>query len=324
MWGLAAAAASAEQGARGLPVHPRSIRLRREELRDGSDEGGEGLDLQVGQLPGGAGVERERLLVHVARPIRDPRRRARGVVLPAGQIRRGSLRRVSKSHGLYGGRDPADVPAYTLPEAAALVGLHPSTLRSWVRGRKFSLRGGGERRTAPIIVAASPDALSFTNVVEAHVLTAMRRKYKLDLKTIRDAVRYVTRVLAVEHPLARIKFKTDEVNLFVEHLGALISASEEGQIGMREVLDTYLERVEYGDDGRAVRFFPLYREAAPRIVVVDPRRAFGRPVLHGTSAPVVDIRSRFEHGDSVHVLAKDYGVTAGQIEEALRAATPAA
>jgi uncharacterized protein (DUF433 family) len=59
-------------------------------------------------------------------------------------------------------------------------------------------------------------------------------------------------------------------------------------------------------------------------VVVDPRRAFGRPVIAGTSVPVTDIRGRFDAGDSIGTLAGDYDLRADQIEEALRAAPKAA
>ncbi len=109
------------------------------------------------------------------------------------------------------------------------------------------------------------------------------------------------------------------MSLFVERFGRLINASHEGQLAMREVLAAYLERIEYGD-GRAIRFFPLLREAAPRVVVVDPRRAFGRPIVAGTSVPVTDIRGRFDAGDSIEALADDYDMRRDQIEEALRAA----
>ncbi len=196
-------------------------------------------------------------------------------------------------------RGPEDVPAYTLLEAADLVGVAPSTLRSWVRGRSFPKRKGEGRSPAvirPPVVAGA--FLSFTNVVEAHVLSGLRRRYDLKLDAIRTAVRYVHERLDVEHPLATEQFKTDGVSLFVDRFGRLINVSREGQLAMREVLDAYLERIEYGDH-RAVRFFPLLREAAPRVIVVDPRRAFGRPIIAGTSVPVTDIRSRFDAGDSI-------------------------
>jgi uncharacterized protein (DUF433 family) len=68
-----------------------------------------------------------------------------------------------------------------------------------------------------------------------------------------------------------------------------------------------------------VGLFPLLgREDAPRSIVIDPRRAFGRPVLVGTSVPVTDVRARFDAGDGVDELARDYDVSHDLIEDALR------
>jgi uncharacterized protein (DUF433 family) len=234
---------------------------------------------------------------------------------------------VTKGTGFYGGRDPADVPAYTLPEAAWLAGVAPTTLRSWVRGRSYSTRDGEARRFQPIIVPPSGgprEALSFANVVEAHILSALRNEHKVKLVEIRRAVRYVQTKLGVDRPLARQPFETDGVHLFVEYLGKLLNVSQEGQCAMEAIIAGHLKRVEYGGTGRAIRLFPLYRDDAPRVVVVDPRRAFGRPILEGTSVPIVDILSRRRHGDSVDVLARDYRVTPDKIQEALVAAEAAA
>ena len=59
-------------------------------------------------------------------------------------------------------------------------------------------------------------------------------------------------------------------------------------------------------------------ETAPRVVVVDPRIAFGRPVLVGTRIPTEVIYQRFEAGESIEQLADDYGRTPSEIEEAIR------
>jgi uncharacterized protein (DUF433 family) len=227
--------------------------------------------------------------------------------------------------GLYAGQKPEDVPAYSISEAAGLVGVPPSTLRTWVRGRSFPKAGGGVGRSHALIKTptAGGAILSFTNVVEAHVLSGLRRKYELKLDAIRKAVRYVHDHLNVEHPLAREQFKTDGVSLFVERYGRIINATLDGQVEIKEVLAAYLERIEY-DNGRAIRFFPLFRDAAPRVVVVDPRRSFGRPIIAGTSVPVSVIRGRFDAGDSIEELARDYDVNTAQVQEALRAAPKAA
>jgi hypothetical protein len=108
-----------------------------------------------------------------------------------------------RANDIYAGRRPEDVPAYSLREAAELVGVAPSTLRSWVRGRTFpKLRGQGRSPAVIRPPSAASALLSFTNVVEAHVLSGLRRKHELKLDAIRTAVRYVHERLKVEHPLA--------------------------------------------------------------------------------------------------------------------------
>lgn len=233
---------------------------------------------------------------------------------------------VSASNNIYGGRRPADVPFYSLAEASTLAGVPLSTLRSWVLGRSFPGRGGPRRSQAIIrLPKGEPRFLTFTNLVEVHVLAAMRRKHALALPVIRRAVNYVHNELEVEHPLATERFKTDGVDLFVERLGDLINASREGQLGMKAVLENCLDRVEYDGEGRAIRLFPVLRRAdAAKTIVIDPRRAFGRPIMVGTSIPVTDVRERFDAGDSVEVLARDFEVAPELIEDALRATPQAA
>lgn len=217
---------------------------------------------------------------------------------------------------------PADAAAYTLSEAAALIGVPTSTLHKWTKGRTFPTKAG-PRTSAAIIVTPAPRFLSFTNIVEAHILAGLRKE-KIALENIRRAVSFVDKYFKVKHALALQRFETDGVDLFVERLdGGIVNASRGGQDAMRAILKTHLRRVEY-EHGRAVRLFPLHRDSAPRLVVIDPCRAFGRPVLDGTSVPVDDIYARWRRGESLRQLASDYEVTESAVEEALRAAHKAA
>ena len=60
---------------------------------------------------------------------------------------------------------------------------------------------------------------------------------------------------------------------------------------MKAVLVGSLDRIEYDKQGRAVRLFPSQRRSdAPKSIVIDPRRAFGRPVIVGTAVPAADVR----------------------------------
>lgn len=62
----------------------------------------------------------------------------------------------------------------------------------------------------------------------------------------------------------------------------------------------------------------------PRLIVIDPRIAFGRPVLAGSSVPVEEVAERFQAGESAAELARDFRVEERMVEEAIRASRVAA
>lgn len=204
-----------------------------------------------------------------------------------------------------------DAPAYTLREATRLTGISFGALHAWSHGAPATSR----RRGTPPIIQLAGNHWSFTNLVEAHALRALRKMHQLQLEAIRKAVRFVEEQLKVKHPLATVEFKTDGIHLFVDKFGKLINASQDGQTAMREVLEQYLRQVVYGRDGRAAR---LYLDGERRLIVIDPAIRFGRPVVTGTSVPVEMIVERFDAGDSIDALAADYVLSKEQIEEALR------
>lgn len=221
-------------------------------------------------------------------------------------------------------KDPRDVPGYSIPEAAHYLQLPVATLRSWVLGRNYRVEGGRRtKRFQPVIVLPKGrlKLLSFYNLVDAHVLRALRRGHNLQLDAIRRALAFVTKRIGSEHPLIDQQFLTDGKSLFIERYGQLIEASAEGQLAMHDVLDLHLQRVEYDDRGVAARLYPFTRERdhdAPRRIVIDASISFGRPVLSGTNIPTAVIAERYKAGESISELARDYGREQGEIEEALR------
>jgi uncharacterized protein (DUF433 family) len=230
--------------------------------------------------------------------------------------------------------DPRELPAYTLLEAAAYARVRPTTAKEWVRGR--SERAAiGRRSAAAIIVPASGDPLrlSFINLVELFVLADLRRVHRLPLQRVRTALRYVERELGIERPLVHAEFRTNGVDLFVDHLvddrgvAKLINASGSGQLAIREALQTRLARVEWDRQKIAARLFPFVRGESvpqPRTIVIDPRTGFGRPVIANTGIRTSVVASRFRAGESAPDLARDYNVELGQIEDAVRCEIPSA
>jgi len=216
---------------------------------------------------------------------------------------------------IYGNRDPREIPAYPPVEAARYIGLPLSTLRAWTRG---------QRGFEPIITLP-PDSdgqLSFYNLVEAFVANGLRRKHSVPVQRLRRAVDSLSRLLPdSRHPLAELDLQTFARDVYLDEKGALVNLSRGGQLGVRRLLEDVLERVEKDVTGLAARLYPFTRPeslASPRVVVIDPRISFGRPVISGTGIPTAVIHERWKAGDSVSALAEDYHRKPEEIEEALR------
>lgn len=231
---------------------------------------------------------------------------------------------------LYKGHQVLDVPLYSLSEASRYLGIPENTLRSWVAGRAYPLQSGGSRRSDPIIqLPASADArLSFNNLIEAHVLDALRRQYRVALPRIRRAVTYLREQFRTMHPLVHHRMLTDSKHLFVEAVGIrdVINASRDGQLAMRDLIGLHLQRVEWDQDGFVARLYPFTRSrrtaadeaTQPRVITMDPRVEFGRPILRASAVPTAVIADRYKAGESVADLAEDYGEDPLHIEEAIR------
>jgi uncharacterized protein (DUF433 family) len=166
------------------------------------------------------------------------------------------------------------------------------------------------------------EGLSFLNLVEAHVLTAIRREHRIPLQKVRRALDYVKKQLGIRRPLINARFETDGVSLMVRELEKLINVSREGQLEIEPVIRTFLKRIRRDPDGVPIKLYPFTRKAAtadePEPVEIDPRIAFGRPVLAGRAVPTAVLADRFKAGDNLADLAEDYDTSTQTIEEAIR------
>ena len=175
----------------------------------------------------------------------------------------------------------------------------------------------------PVIQPAAkcPVGLSFINLIEAHVLAAIRRKHRVDMPAVRRSIHFLKSKFGSAHPLADHKFETNGVDLFIERYGELISVSEGGQLAVREFLQAHLRRIEWDTRGVPIRLYPFTRIGEieqPKNIVIDPFISFGRAVISGTGVSTELVAERFKAGESADELAKDYGCDREKIEEAIR------
>jgi len=217
-----------------------------------------------------------------------------------------------------------DLGLYALPEAARLSRVPRQTLANWVKGYRYPA-GGRLVRAKPVVVStvSDPSALSFVNLMEALVLAGFR-KVGVPMQRVRRAVEYAARSADTVHLLASARLLTDGRDLFWEFQERekdsepqLVNLSRGGQKAFPEAVMRYLREMEWGRDTFASRWWP---GAEPRegVVVVDPRRAFGAPVIAGTGIRTEDLFSRFAGGEPLEDLTDDYGLTLAQVQAAIR------
>ena len=215
--------------------------------------------------------------------------------------------------------DRRELPTYTISEAARYLVVPAATVRYWSIGR-------GDR--LPLIEVPnrrSPTLISFLNLTELHVLSALRREHKVKMPGIRQAIEYLTRLAETpidrRHPLVSRVLETDGLDVFTEYYGTLINLNRSGQAVMREVIADALKRIERDHGGIPIKLYPFTRHSitnAPATVLIDPALSGGRPVIAGTGLAIQIIAERYKLGESISDLAHDYERPGTEIEEAVR------
>jgi uncharacterized protein (DUF433 family) len=229
--------------------------------------------------------------------------------------------RLMRESSLYQGRDPRALPAYSLAEAARYLRIPSATLRSWLVGRTYPTQSG-TGSFEPLIRPADARAgrLSFNNLVEAHVLRALRTEHGVPLRAVRPALTYAERELGIGHLLLSDELRTHAGELFLDYYGELVNLSKSGQLALRMVLEAHLQRVERDDSALPRRLYPFLTGAltdGPRSIVIDPRVSFGRPTLAGHGVTTEALARRIDAGETVEELAADYHIPARDIEQAI-------
>jgi uncharacterized protein (DUF433 family) len=221
---------------------------------------------------------------------------------------------------------------YNVAEAARLVGMNTSTFATWGQGYERRPVGRAAVRSAPIIttVPNSGDGrqIPFIGLVEATVVQAFRQT-GLPMQRIRRALAVLASQGELVHALASRQLYSDGAEVLYDYarhehdkqLG-LLTVVASGQRVFHDVIANYLERIDFGDDPWAQALVVPATER--ELLRIRPGVASGDPLFIEGGAPLSAVRSRWQAGEPVSAIGRDYGVPDRDIEEALRALWPQA
>ncbi len=201
------------------------------------------------------------------------------------------------------------IPSYTRKAAAHYAKVHPNTVSYWHSGRTAGPTLPDRRPRVP---------LSYLQLIEV-AFVAQFRRLGVKLRALREAHGYLSQTFETEFPFATQKLETDGVHIFLaiaeyEGLGSIkraIAADREGQVWENLMREKFHE-FDY-EDGVAIRWHVDGRDSC---IAIDPRVAFGAPMVKGT--PTWVVCGRKKAGESISEIGENFNLTTREVREMLR------
>lgn len=203
---------------------------------------------------------------------------------------------------------------YTVPQAARLVGAPSNKVRRWVFGL-----GGRE----PIIMADYPmldgsRSLSFHDLIEARFIRAFRNA-GVSFQHLRQVAMKAREEFGVGHPFASARFVTDGRRIILEQVdtdgrGDLTDYLSDQHTFADFIRRTILPGVEF-DAKQLARSWRPWVETP--LVVLDPLRAWGHPILDRTGTPTAVVVQAFAAEGSASRAAAVYELTSEEVGQAI-------
>jgi uncharacterized protein (DUF433 family) len=211
------------------------------------------------------------------------------------------------------------VGAYTIPEAARLLGMTPMRLRRWLYGYEYD---GGEGAQPALWrpqydPADDGQLIGFRDLIEARIVDGLRRA-GFGLPTIRSCITSARDILGDEHPFSTTAFKTDGRKLFLDIANSvddpIMYDLKSRQRVFRDVVLPSLSGLDFGPEV-AERWWLV---PGRRTIVADPERSFGQPIVAESGLLTSRVVQEVKAEGTPERVAKLYELPVRAIRDALR------
>jgi len=210
---------------------------------------------------------------------------------------------------------------YSVPEAARLSGVSTWRIRRWMRGYRFRTKTGQHHSKALWHGQLEPLdgslALGFLDLIEVRFVDAFIDA-GVSWSTLRKAHEQGVALFGDPHPFCTNRFVTDGREIFLE------LQRQTGEASMMEILTSqhvfagiirpFLKELEFGEDDVLARWRP---NTSRRLIVLDPTRNFGRPIVARHGVPTEVLASAARVSGSVREVSKWYEVPEEEIDDAV-------
>jgi uncharacterized protein (DUF433 family) len=223
--------------------------------------------------------------------------------------------------GVYGAAEALRLINFRRGFEASTRSISRQTIARWLRGYDYS-RGGIIRHSDPLwqpdyVNADETIELSFRDLIELRFVKAFR-DIGLSLPTIRECFMRAVEAVKDQRPFSTQRFRTDGKTVFLEithdvREGELLDLKRR-QGAFHRIVAPSLHDLEFDADIVA-RWFPL--GMSRKTIVVDPARAFGRPIVVNGGVPTEVLSEAVEIEGSADRVAKLYEVPLAAVRDSI-------
>jgi uncharacterized protein (DUF433 family) len=211
---------------------------------------------------------------------------------------------------------------YTVPDAARLSSVSTGRIRRWLKGYRFRTKKQEEHRSPPLWQGQLEPidkslALGFLDLIEIRFVDAFL-KSGVSWAMLRKAHEKGVALFRSPHPFCTNRFVTDGRDIFVKlhhetDERSLLEIVHDQHV-FSEIIKPFILELEFDEADTLLRWRPA---TSRRLVVLDPTRNFGRPIVSEHGVPTEILARAAAACHSIQEVSRWYEVPEPSIEDAV-------
>lgn len=214
--------------------------------------------------------------------------------------------------------DHSNFAVYQPSEAARLIGIPATRIKRWIDGYTFTT-DTTRKEQPPLWERRYSDSdecyLGFLDLIEIRFVKAFVNA-GLTVQNIRILLDKARDVTNSDYPLSSQKFETDGKTIFLELLERDKTKTidiKDGQHAFHSFVKPSFKDLDFESEVVS----KWYIEGRERKVSIDPKIAFGQPVIDSTGITTARIREALEAEKDIKTVARIFEVSAAQVRHAV-------
>jgi uncharacterized protein (DUF433 family) len=191
---------------------------------------------------------------------------------------------------------------YTLAEVARLTEVHPSTVRTWFKGRSDQT-GRGPVFQADYEPVGHDYAVSFLDLIDALVAGQFRFRYKVPMKVVRRAYEVLKEDLGTNHPFCHTDLHTDGQHIFRLVAEKLGEEKLSDVVSRQQFFLHIMQKLDHIDYSEASKLAHRWRISSG--IFIDPSISMGKPVIQNTGVTTYVIANQYHANTKNSALVAD-------------------